>query len=299
LYDKIDGNIVRVTMNRPEKRNAQNLQMTYELNAAFDAANDDDDIKVIILAGADPHFSSGHDLSGSGPALDAFNRVGCYAGYTLPGAEGPMAVEEEIFLGMCNRWRNIAKATMAQVQGKTFIGGLMLMWICDLIIASDDATFTDSALTLGTNGGEWFAHPWELGPRKAKEMLFTSDAVSAADAYRLGMVNHVVPRADLAEFTLRLARRIAEKPSFALKMAKESVNQTLDAMGQWNALQAAFSIHTLAHSHNRELFGIGVDPSGLPPSIRERREAMKGKDGTPSGATQAAAPAGTGAATRG
>lgn len=278
LYEKIDGNIAKVTMNRPDKRNAQNHQMTYDLNAAFDAAIDDNDVKVIILAGAGPHFSGGHDLSGSGPALDTFQRIGCYGGYDLPGAEGAMAVEEEIFLGMCRRWRNLAKPTVAMVQGKAFIGGVMLAFCCDLIIASDDASFTDSALTFGTNGGEYFAHPWELGPRKAKEMLFTSDAVSAQDAHRLGMVNHVVPRDELEEFTLTLVRRMAQKNSFALKLAKECVNQTLDAMGQWTAIQACFALHTLAHSHNRELYGIGVDPAGLklavPPKLAAAREAL-------------------------
>jgi enoyl-CoA hydratase len=278
IYEKIDENIARVTMNRPEVRNAQNMLMTYEINDAFDAANDDNDVKVIIVAGSGPHFSSGHDLKGTGPSLDAFKRVGCYGGYHLPGAEGAMAVEEEVFLGMCRRWRNNSKPTIAQVQGKTFIGGLALMWACDLIIASEDATFTDSAANFGTNGVEYFAHPWELGPRKAKEMLFTSDAVTAQDAHRLGMLNHVVPRDELEEFTLALARKIAAKPSFALKLVKESVNQTLDAQGQWTAMQASFALHTLAHCHNRELFGIPVDPNGLgwtSEQISEMRERMR------------------------
>jgi enoyl-CoA hydratase len=263
LYEVPAEGIVRITQNRPEARNAQNVQMTYELTAAFDAANADNSVKVIILAGAGPHFSAGHDLRGSGPGISEFTRVGCWAGYDLPGAEGAMALEEEIYIGMVRRWRNIAKPTIAQVQGKTITGGLMLAWACDLIVASEDATFADTATSLGTNGVEYFAHPWELGARKAKEMLFTSDPISAAEAERLGMVNHVVPRAQLEEFTLELARKIASKPSFALKMAKEAVNQSLDAAGQWTAIQAAFALHTLAHSHNRELFGIPVDPTGF------------------------------------
>ena len=116
---------------------------------------------------------------------------------------------------------------------------------------------------MGVNGVEWFVHPWELGARKAKEHLFTADEWDAAEAHRLGMVNHVVPRAELEAFTLALARRIASKPSFALKLAKLSVNQTLDAMGQRVAIEAAFGLHHVAHSHNQLRFGMPVDPSGL------------------------------------
>jgi enoyl-CoA hydratase len=113
---------------------------------------------------------------------------------------------------------------------------------------------------MGVNGVEYFAHPWELGARKAKELLFTGDWVTAADAHRLGMVNHVVPAAELRTFTMSMAARIATKPSFALKLAKESVNQTLDAQGQFTALRAAFSLQHLGHAHNRVRFGIPVDP---------------------------------------
>jgi enoyl-CoA hydratase len=179
-----------------------------------------------------------------------------------------MAVEEEIYLGMCRRWRNIPKPTIAQVQGKCIAGGLMLAWVCDLIVASDDAMFSDPVVQMGVCGVEYFAHPWELGARKAKEMLFTADWVTAEEAHRLGMVNHVVPRDELESFTLALAQKIAEKPSFALKLAKEAVNQTLEAQGQWQAMLAVFNLHQLAHAHNQELFGMRIDPTGIPGAVR-------------------------------
>lgn len=269
LYEQPAAGIARITMNRPEARNAQGVAMTYELNAAFDRAAQDDSVKVIILAGSDPHFSAGHDLRDmSSPA--AFDTVGTWSGFDLPGAEGYMAREEEIYLGMCRRWRNLPKPTIAQVQGKCIAGGLMLAWVCDLIVASDDASFQDPVVQMGVCGVEYFAHPWEVGPRKAKEMLFTADWLSAADAHRLGMVNHVVPRAELAAFTLAMAQRIALKPSFALKLAKEAVNQSLEAQGQWTAMLSVFNLHQLCHSHNQQVHGMLIDPAGIPGAVRRK-----------------------------
>ncbi|KPM51940.1 enoyl-CoA hydratase [Frankia sp. R43] len=260
-YETIDGNIARITLDRPEVRNAQNRQLIYELNEALTAAAFDDEIKVLILAANGPHFSSGHDQRDTkdydGPP------VGIAGGFAKPGAEGLMAREEEAFLNMCRRWQQLPKPTIAQVQGKTIAGGLMLAWVCDLIVASKDASFVDITVAMGVNGVEWFAHPWELGIRKAKEMLFTGEPVSAVDAHRLGMVNRVVPREELANATLQLGRTIATKPSFGLKLAKLSCNQTLDAQGFWTAQQAAFSLQHLGHSHNQLLFGSTGDPSGM------------------------------------
>ena len=138
----------------------------------------------------------------------------------------------------------------------------MLIWVCDLIVASDDATFSDPVVAFGVNGVEYFAHPWEVGVRKAKEMLFTGEAIGAEEAKTLGMVNHVVAREDLEKSTLELAQKIAERPSMGLKLAKQSVNQAQDSQGFWTALQAAMSLQQLGHSHNSQVHGIPVDPAG-------------------------------------
>ena len=257
-YREQSAGVVRVAMNRPEARNAQNIQMTYDLNDAFDRANSDDEVKVIILSGEGPHFSSGHDMRSGPEQRDLLHGVGTYQNYTLPGAEGAMAVEEEIYLQMCRRWRNIPKPMIAEVQGACIAGGLMLAWVCDLIIASDDARFRDLVVGWGIPGVEYFGHPWELGHRKAREMLYTGDWVSAEEAHRVAMVNHVVPRDELSTFTEEMANKIAEKPLFGLKMTKEAINQTLDAQGQWTAMQAVFTMHTLAHTHWREMTGAGL-----------------------------------------
>ena len=267
-YDVVEpgpNGIAVVTLDRPDSRNAQNKRMTYEMNAAFDDAARRSDVKVIVLQADGPHFSSGHDLRDTESHRD-FDLVSTHGGYGREGQEGHMAWEEEVYFQMCWRWRNIPKPLIAAAQGKTIAGGLMLLWVADVIIAADDAVFSDPVVGMGVNGVEYFAHPWEFGARKAKELLFTGDWVTADEAHRLGMVNHVVPAADLRSFTMSMAGRIAQRPSFALKLAKESVNQTLEAQGQWTALRAAFTNQHLAHAHNRVKFGIPVDPGPKKPS---------------------------------
>lgn len=271
IYQEPAPNVARIVMNRPDARNAQNLQMTYDLNAAFDRAVQDDAIKVIVLAGADPHFSAGHDLRASGKTKAGvdFPPISWWGGFNEPNAHGRFAREQEIYLQITRRWRNLAKPTIAEVQGRCIAGGLMLAWACDLIVASDDAEFCDPVVTMGVCGVEWFVHPFELGPRKAKEFLFTADRWTAHEAHRLGMVNHVVPREDLPGFVLDLAARIASKPSFALKLTKEAVNRAMDVSGQQATIEHAFALHQLCHAHNLQEFGMVVDPAGLHPSVRK------------------------------
>ncbi len=276
LYEVPAPGVARIVQNRPEARNAYDLQMTYDLNAAFDRAAQADEIKVIILTGSEPHFSAGHDLRGdSGKKLqEDFPVVGTWAGFETGGAHSRFARESEIYLEMTRRWRNLPKPTIAQVAGKCIAGGLMLAWACDIIVASEDAMFQDPVVMMGVCGVEFFMHPWELGPRKAKEFLFTADWWTAAEAHRLGMVNHVVPREELSEFTLNMAKKIAEKPMFALKMTKKAVNDAQDQMGQQTAIDMAFGLHQLCHSHNEQLYGKAVDPGGIPQAVR-RKKATK------------------------
>ena len=268
LYDHVTPEIVRVAMNRPEVRNAQDLQLTRDLNDAFDHANQDDNVKVIILSGEGPHFNSGHGSGRTSTNLgyNDVRPVGTWANFDSEGAEGAMAKEEEIFLQMCRRWRNLPKPMIAEVHGKTIAGGLMLAWVCDIIIASDDAEFRDLVVGWGIPGVEYFAHPWEFGHRLARQMLYTGDWVSAQRCYEAGMVNEVVPRDELRDYVETMAKKIAEKPSFGLKITKEAINQTQDAQGLWTAQQAVFMMHTLAHTHWRELTGRGTyDGPGAPP----------------------------------
>ena len=152
------------------------------------------------------------------------------------------------------RWFDLPKPTIAQVHGKTIAGGLMLMWVCDLIVAADDALFADPTLEFGVNGVEWFAHPWELGHRKAKEFLFTGEFLSAQDAQRLGMGQSCGASRRARDVLLRLSHSESQRSRpFALQLAKQSINQALDAQGFWTAQQAAFGLQHVGHSHTREL----------------------------------------------
>lgn len=252
------GPVAVVTMNRPEYRNAQNSAMTYALDEAFSRGVDDAGVKVIVLAGAGKHFSAGHDIGT--PERDAdvsFERkaVLWWDHVDKAGGDQRFARESEVYLGMCRRWREIPKPMIASVQGACIAGALMLAWVCDLIVAADDAFFADPVVRMGIPGVEYFAHPWVLGPRAAKEVLFTGERFSAAQAKEWGMLNRIVPRADLETASIALAEKIAEMPSFGLALTKKAVNQAEDLMGMRSGMDSVFGLHHLAHAHNAEVGG--------------------------------------------
>jgi enoyl-CoA hydratase len=260
LYEVRDG-IAVVTLNRPEYRNAQNSVMTYALDDAFYRAAADDEVKVVVLNGAGKHFSAGHDLGTPGRDHDVpyERRAGLWWSHVgHEGAESRFAREQEVYLGMCRRWRELPKPMIASVHGACIAGGLMLAWVCDLVIASDDAFFSDPVVRMGIPGVEYFAHPWVMGPRFAKEFLFLGERVGAQRAHELGMVNRVVPRAELEEQTVDIARRIATMPRLGLALTKRAVNQAEDLMGLHAGMDASFALHHLAHAHNVEVSGDSV-----------------------------------------
>ncbi|GAA1869947.1 enoyl-CoA hydratase [Asanoa iriomotensis] len=250
------GPVAIVTLNRPRYRNAQNSAMTYALDDAFYSAADDGEVAVIVLRGNGEHFCAGHDIGTPERDVDKTfqRRAGLWWDHVgRPGAESRFARESEVYLGMCRRWRELPKPTIASVQGACIAGGLMLAWVCDLIVAADDAFFADPVLRMGIPGVEYFAHPWALGARQAKEFLFLGERIDAHRAHELGMVNRVVPRADLEAETLDIATRIAAMPPLGLALAKRAVNQAEDLMGMRDGMDAAFGLHHLAHAHNAEV----------------------------------------------
>lgn len=273
-----DGKIARIWLNRPGSRNAQNRGLLVELDQAFLEAEADDKVRVVILAGMGPSFSAGHDMgtpesiAERTPGPDMHPTVSAYGG-SLEGVEKRMLQEWHFFMKNTVRWRDLRKVTIAQVQGKCYAGGLMLAWCCDLIVAAEDAEFADVVgARLGMCGLEYFAHPWEFGARKAKELLLTGDSIGAEEAYRLGMVSKVFKNDRMEEDTLAFARRIAERPSVTSLLIKESVNQTLDNQGFHNAIQACFSIHQMNHAHWAEVNGGGraaATPENGVPSWRD------------------------------
>jgi enoyl-CoA hydratase len=249
------GRVALVTMDRPEYGNAQNSAMTYALDDAFTAAVNDAEVKVIVLAGAGKHFSAGHDIGSPGRDVDkSFDRraVLWWDHTDRTGGDARFARESEVYLGMCRRWREIPKPMIAAVQGACIAGGLMLAWVCDLIIAAENAFFADPVVRMGIPGVEYFAHPWVLGPRAAKEVLFTGDRFDVHRAREWGMVSHIVPVDELEERALALAEKIADMPPFGLALAKKAVNQAEDLMGQRAGMDSVFGLHHLAHAHNAE-----------------------------------------------
>ena len=261
-YETPVDRVARITLARAEAANAQDYRMLSELNEAFDRAARDHSVRAIILAADGKHFSSGHDLR-AGTSMEGIDPVGTQCHFDAPGAEGYMATEAEMYVGLCWRWRNIPKPTIAQVQGKVIAGGLMLVWPMDLIVCAEDATFSDPVVAFGVNGHEYFTHPYEVGARLAKEMLFTGRAITAEEALRHGMVTRVVPNDELESATLDMASHIARRPMIGLTLAKQSVNNTLDAMGMYTAIQSAFGLHHVGHNHNLRLFDSLVDPEGI------------------------------------
>jgi enoyl-CoA hydratase len=272
-----DGRIARIWLNRPDAHNAQSRGLLVQLDEAFLRAEADDDVRVVILAARGRNFSAGHDLGSElalaerapGPnQLPSFRMNGATR---EPVAEKVLLQEWHYFFQNTCRWRDLRKITIAQVQGNAISAGLMLIWACDLIVAADNAKFSDVvAVRMGMPGVEYYAHPWEFGPRKAKELLLTGDSLDADEAYRLGMVSKVFPVDELADKTLEFARRIAERPTMAALLIKDSVNAASDAMGFTEALRHGFHIHELGHAHwaahNENRY-----PVGLPPNVPDWR----------------------------
>jgi enoyl-CoA hydratase len=247
-----EGAIAWITMNRPKFNNAQNSQMTYALDDAFRRAVDDDAVKVIILAGEGKHFSAGHDIGTPGRDVDkSFERRLLWPDHTnKPGAEFLYTREHEVYLGMCRRWRDAPKPTIALVQGACVAGGLMLAWVCDLIVATDDAFFQDPVIRMGIPGVEYFAHAFELPPRIAKEFLLLGERMTAQRAEQFGMVNRIVSRDELEATGRAMAEKMAAFPRLGLSLTKQAVNHVEDLRGKRSAMDAVYHMHHFAHAQN-------------------------------------------------
>ncbi len=253
----VQGAIARINHNRPETRNAESQTLLDEMDAALAEAVKDDNVRVIVIGGNGPHFSAGHDLKEAQAKR---------AGFT---AEQRYAYEELRYLDYCLRIWDCPKPTIAKVQGAAVAGGFMVANMCDLIVASDDAFFADPVCrTLAAAAVEVLIHPWVMGLRTAKDFLFTGRRMGMEEALRLGMVNRVVPLAELEAATMKLADEIASAPPFALKLTKRSLNRAFDMQGFRNSLLAHFDTHQLAHL--TEEFR-AVKEAGLASAIKKGR----------------------------
>jgi enoyl-CoA hydratase len=242
IYE-VDGTVATITMNRPQVANAQDTRMIDEIDAAFDEADADDGVRVVVLAAAGKHFSSGHDLKAllSDTDPDAWRLM-------RETPEGKMYHEKVMYYDRCKRIHDFRKPTIAAVQGSCVAAGLMLACMCDLIVAADDASFSNPVLRMTGAGVELLVEPWEIGIRKAKEFLLTGDIIDANEAWRLGLVNQVVPRAELGERTRKLAERISLVPPVTAQVMKDSLNHTAELMGQSDSWKYHFMAHHWMHN---------------------------------------------------
>ena len=243
-----EGAVATITLNRPEVANAQDTQLIDELDAAFDWAEADDEVRVVVMAANGRHFSAGHDLKAlvGDVEPDKWRLM-------RPAPEGKFHHEKTMYFDRCLRIRDFPKPTIAAVHGKCIAAGVMLAAMCDLIVASDDASFQNPVLRMTGAAVEILIEPWEMPPRKAKEFLLTAQTITAADAERLGMVNRVVPRDELAATTQEMAEAIALVPPATAAVVKRSINKTLELMGQKDAWDYHFMAHHWMHNTDTAL----------------------------------------------
>jgi enoyl-CoA hydratase len=232
----VAGAIATITLNRPSAANAQNSQMIDELDAAFDRADADDAVRVIVLAAQGKHFSAGHDLKELLAGEEHWSAM-------RDTPEGKLRHEQVMYFDKLVKIRDLRKPTIAAVQGACSAAGLMLACMCDLIIAADDARFSNPVLRMSGVGVELLVEPWELGPRKAKEFLFCAQEFGAVEAERYGLVNRVVPRADLEKLTQEMAEQVALVPPLTAEAVKASINHMVDLMGQRESWRYHFMLH--------------------------------------------------------
>jgi enoyl-CoA hydratase len=236
---RVEDHVAQVIANRPRYRNAQSRRLLEELDTAFGRAVDDPDVRVIVLSGAGEHFSGGHDLGSPDEAADREARP------PAAGLRGRYAHSREHYVTKTLRWRELPKPTMAAVQGYCIFAGWMIASAMDIIFAADDAMFLPANF-------QYFSIPWDMHPRKAKELLYESRFIDATEALALGLVNRVVARDELSAQTLDYAQRIAANDPFQLRMIKLAVNQMQDQQGFAAHISAAHAMHILSSEGEKD-----------------------------------------------
>ncbi len=235
-----DGAVARITLNRPDKRNAQNIRMLEDLSTAVARAGADPEVRVIILSGAGPCFSAGHDL--------AENANDPEVARLRASMETRVEFERRYYWQPAIDLRDVDKPTIAQVHSHCIAGGLMLAAMCDLVVAADDALFSDPVLRMGAAGVELPVELWAFGAKRAKEVLFTGKTIDGRTAYEWGFVNRLVSRDRLESETNELAAQIAAMPPEAMRMLKLSINRSLGLIGMDASFEQHFQVHQVSHA---------------------------------------------------
>ena len=259
------GPVRRLTMNRPDSLNALSGRLIEALSRALDEAAREDSVRVMILRGAGRAFCAGYDLNedaGAG-AQDSRSWYG----------ELKHSADEML------KFLDHPKPIIAQVHSYCLAGGCDLMMVCDLCVCSDDARFGEPEIRFGS-GVVTMVMPWVLGARKAKELLFTGeDRIDAAEALRIGLVNRVVPAAELEGATLALATEIAKNDPFAISMQKRAINRMWEVQGFRQAIDSNVEIDSLIEAADlpeREEFRRITLEQGLKKAIEWRDARFRG-----------------------
>ena len=239
LQVDIKNGVAYLTANRPQQRNAQSRRLLEDLDHAFAAAAQAREVNVIVLLGAGDHFSGGHDLGSADELVDRAERP------LQDGLRGRFDHSRENFVDKTLRFRNVPKPTIAAVQGYCIYAGWMVASAMDIIYAADDARF------LAANF-QYFSVPWDLPPRKAKELLFESRFIDSAEALELGLVNRVFPREELLDSVSEYAERIAGNDPFQLRMMKMAVNQMQDTQGFTAHINSAHLMHMVSSEGEKD-----------------------------------------------
>jgi len=259
-----DGTVAVITLRRPKAANALNAALIDEIDAALDLAQADEQVRVVVLAAEGKHFCAGHDLK------ELFEATEPWAAMRGT-AEGKLHHEQVMYWDRCIRLRDFAKPTIAAVQGACSAAGLMLAAMCDLIVAADDASFSNPVLRMSGAGVELLVEPWELGPRKAKEFLLCADTLDAGEAERLGLVNRVVPRTELESEALAMAAKVALVPPVTAQAVKASINAMVDGMGQRDSWRHHFMIHQFVSNTETALGLAGQRAEGGMDRVRQEQ----------------------------
>jgi enoyl-CoA hydratase len=222
IYAAADG-VAQITLNRPQYRNAQGYRMLDEIDQAFELARADHAVRIVVVRGSGGVFSTGHDL-GTPEGMAYRNALGA--------EEGIQTYDQfkKYNLDLLVKWRNFPKPTLAMVEGYCIYAGWMLAAAMDVVFAAEDAEFLGGFV-------EYNTIPWDIGVRRAKELVFESRFISAREAADFGLVNRVYPKAELEAETLAWARRVAENSPETLRMAKVQMNKAQDAQGFANAVE--------------------------------------------------------------
>lgn len=238
IYEK-SNHVARITVNRPEYRNAQSRVVLELLDEMFKTAAEDDDVRVVTLFGEGDHFSAGHDLGTADELDDRRERP------VQEGVRGRFDQSREQYVDKSMRWRNLPKPTIAGVQGYCIFGGWIIASAMDIIYASQSARFLASNF-------QFFTVPWDIPVRQAKELLYESRFLDAEEALELGLVNRVFKDDELKDGVLEYAHRIARNDPFQLRMMKMAVNHMQDTQGYNAHISAAHLMHIVSTEGERD-----------------------------------------------